>query len=717
MKRAILIAVAFCLCITSSTRAGDVAPVPEIKDDPAWKPFHELIAGAKSSMMGNPEEALAIARKAEDFAADHASAPRQSEALATSLWLEAEALTRINQIDKARSTIDRAIELAARDGKFTKLDGDISLTLARTAETSGDLELALKSFHKAHDIFASLGEARSQSMALQGLGAIYDQAHDFEHEIEYYRRATQVYSGDPTLELSAANNLGFALKQLGRYDEALEDFDRALTISVALKSPFLQARVLTNIASVRVKRHEFAEAEKAADKALKLLGKNDESGWAPFIWGVKAEIEYARGGLDAAERDLKKAFQGTDLKTTIAPYRDIHEIAYKVYRAKDDFAMGLAHHEAFKRLDDEGRSLSASANLALMGAQFDFTAQQLEIEQLQTEKLKRDISLAKSRATTQTTILISISLISIIVIVWFGWGYFSIRRHRNAINRANIELQKTVAERETEIARRKETEWQLRESKEIAEQANRAKTQFLANMSHELRTPLNAIIGFSEIMSKELLGLIGTPTYKGYASNIYVSGRHLLAILNDILDMARIDAGKVALAEEDLNLSEAVESGLRVFQQEVLSPGKTIHFSTEEADLLVRADERMLRQILINLVSNSVKFTGEPGVINVRIECATDGGVDLLVSDNGIGIPENKLDLIMEPFGQVDDAFARSHGGVGLGLPIVKSLIELHGGTFSLWSKLNEGTTARVHLPAARVLNAPRPAERRALAS
>jgi signal transduction histidine kinase len=230
-------------------------------------------------------------------------------------------------------------------------------------------------------------------------------------------------------------------------------------------------------------------------------------------------------------------------------------------------------------------------------------------------------------------------------------------------------------------------------------------------MSHELRTPLNAINGFAQIMSQEILGSIGTPAYKQYANDILASGNHLFAILSDILDMARIDAGKVKLNETEFNLCGTIDDALRMFREDVRQAGKTLAFAGCAGAVVVRADERLMRQILINLVSNAVKYTDEGGKIEVGIEGGPGAGLDLIVSDNGIGIPKEKFALIMEPFGQVEDAFARSRGGIGLGLPLVKSLAQIHGATLTIESEPGRGTVARVHLPAERVLSAPsRPA-------
>ena len=665
-----------------------------------WAQFDGLIAKSQKAMNVDPEAALASARAAEGLAARHRYASRYKESLATALWLEAEASTRTNKIAQARAALSTASRIAASDGKVTRLDGDLALTRARLADAGSDYAVALKSYQQAHAVFVRLGIPRNQAIALLGLGGIYEKARDYDKEAGYYREAAHVYSGDAVFDLSVANNSGFALQQVGRYDDAIGHYKQAFKIALTLKSDMLEARILTNIAMSEAKLHRLADAQRDADRALRLLGARDEGGWAPFAWGVKADIEYQRGDLKAAVTDLANTFRGLDLRTTVAPFRDAHEIAYRVYRDAGDYPKAVAHLEAFKRLDDEGRSVAASANLALTTAQFDFTNQQLEIAKLRAAQLERDISLKESRAAAQAIVFAAIGLAGLVLIAWIAWRHFLVRRHRNAIRQKNVELTQTLAERDREIVRRTEVENHLRVAMEVAQQANRAKSHFLANMSHELRTPLNAIIGFSELLASRA---IDSNKVREYASGIASGGHHLLSILNDILDMARIEAGKVILNEADISLGDVVTRAISIVGREGVD-GKQVHFSDSNRDVRVLADEERLEQILTNLISNAVKFTNKDGVVEIRID-RNQEGVDLVVQDNGKGIPADKLDVIMEPFGQAEGAYARVHGGSGLGLPIVKALVDLHGGRFTLSSEIGRGTEARVHLPSERILN------------
>ncbi|MCH8112242.1 MAG: CHASE2 domain-containing protein [Proteobacteria bacterium] len=255
----------------------------------------------------------------------------------------------------------------------------------------------------------------------------------------------------------------------------------------------------------------------------------------------------------------------------------------------------------------------------------------------------------------------------------------------------------------TDITEQKIREDGLRAAKNEADAANRSKTDFLHNMSHELRTPLNAIIGFSEIMEKELLGPLGTSLYIEYAADIHKSGDHLLSIINDILDLAKIEAGKYELEETEVDLAEVIDLSCRLVEDRAEQSGHTLSVKVSEDLLGLHADERALKQILLNLLSNAVKFTPDGGEITVTAGIAGDGCAELSVTDTGIGIAEENIETVLSNFGQVDTGLSREYEGTGLGLPLVKWLAKLHGGTLRIESKVDAGTTVTVTFPAERV--------------
>lgn len=239
-----------------------------------------------------------------------------------------------------------------------------------------------------------------------------------------------------------------------------------------------------------------------------------------------------------------------------------------------------------------------------------------------------------------------------------------------------------------------------------AEAANLAKSRFLATMSHELRTPLNAILGFSEVMQAEILGPFGNPTYKEYAGDIHASGQHLLNLINEILDLSRVEAGRFELHEESISLVGTVEDCLRLVALRASSKGITLKQTFEESMPNLWADERAIRQITLNLMSNAIKFTPGDGTIFIKAGWTAGGGQYLSVRDTGPGIPDDEIPIVLSSFGQGSNALKIADQGAGLGLPIVRGLVDLHGGTFSFKSKLKVGTEVIVTFPAIRVIQA-----------
>jgi signal transduction histidine kinase len=244
----------------------------------------------------------------------------------------------------------------------------------------------------------------------------------------------------------------------------------------------------------------------------------------------------------------------------------------------------------------------------------------------------------------------------------------------------------------------------LQQRAERAEAQSEAKSAFLATISHELRTPLNAIIGFAGLMEDQRFGPLGAPRYREYVTDIKNSGEHLLGLINNILDLSRAEAGKLHLQEDVVDVAEVAEVCVRQMQLRAAESGLRLELALPASPLMLRGDASKLRQILFNLLSNALKFTPVEGHVLLKIEYASDGGINLVVKDSGVGMSPADIPLAMQPFTQLDNRLARRYEGTGLGLPLTRSLVELHGGSLRLESALSEGTTVTVAFPASRTI-------------
>ncbi len=297
-----------------------------------------------------------------------------------------------------------------------------------------------------------------------------------------------------------------------------------------------------------------------------------------------------------------------------------------------------------------------------------------------------------------------------------AWLNERLTRHRLGRNREDLRLADgrwiNIVERRTrdgdivtvssDITDVKLREAVLTEARQQAEFANRAKSEFLANMSHELRTPLNAIIGFSEMIRDGAFGPVGNAKYIEYAGDIHESGAHLLELINDILDLSKVEAGEIALNEEIVDFARALHACVRLVGARARANGLALDVDIPDDLPHLLADERKVKQIFINLLSNAIKFTEPGGRVSLRVSVRADRDIEAVVADTGIGIAPRDIDQVMKPFFQVDSRLARKYEGTGLGLPLCKSLVALHGGSLKLESEVGVGTRVRIVFPATR---------------
>jgi signal transduction histidine kinase len=647
---------------------------------PAWSEtaadFDRLVGEAKSSMMADPETALARSRAALD-AARKAQGHESRVRMATAQWLEGEALLRLNRLAEAGPVIQDGLAIAAREAANTKLHGDLTLAEGSVLAMRGEVQGALKDFHAAYRIFGAAHETRSQAMVLQDIGSIYQDAGDYPKVLQYYAQSAELHRDDPVLLVTASNNVGNALKEQGRFAEAVAEFHKALAIARGMQSPLIEAQILENLASTEVAWGKLDAADKDIAAGLKLYEADPAAAeFRPFLWGVAAQAALKRGHPAQAAGLLESTFDGVDLTSTPLPYRDFHRTAYETYKALGDDRRALAHLEAYKRLGDAASALAASTNAALMAAQFDFANQASRIAQLKAAKLQRDVQLVRSRNTITLVLLIGSVVIACLLLAGMLW----IRRSRNEVRRANGLLNVANASLERALA---------------------ARTEFLATTSHEIRTPLNGILGMTEVLMRDA-GL--EPAVREKIAVVHGAGETMRALVDDILDVAKIETGKLVINRAEMDLRQLFDGAVRLWSDRARDKGVSLRIDVGDAPPRIVEDATRLRQIVFNLMSNAIKFTHQGSVsLSAKVE-VFDHGEELVISvaDTGIGIPADRLADIFESFSQVDGSVSRIYGGTGLGLSICRSLAAAMGGDISVRSALGEGSVFTVRLPLVR---------------
>ncbi len=398
-------------------------------------PAADKLDAAKASMMADSGAALELAREARSLAVGKSADARKARL--TAQWLEGEALMRLNRAPEAQEIVEQALGEVSSAFPKDKLYGDLLRSRAALKASEGQYGEALESFLAAHDHYADLGEARSQAIVLQNIGSLYSDARDYERVLRYYREAKQAYPEDKALSLSAHNNTGNALKELGRYDEAEEEFRTALGLAGEMSSALLEARIMTNIASTQYLGGNYRAAEETIGSAL-AIEDEQASQWLPFLYGVRSQIMVARGNYAGARSALQRTFQEQNLAETSPYFRDFHETAFEAYTQLGQHVLAARHLAAFHRIDGQARDLSAAANNALLSARFDAENRDLKISKLSAEKKANEANLAAA----QEKVILLTAAIAFFIVALFGvlLALRTVNRSKAAISAANSRL-------------------------------------------------------------------------------------------------------------------------------------------------------------------------------------------------------------------------------------------------------------------------------------
>ncbi|MGB3721645.1 MAG: EAL domain-containing protein [Pacificimonas sp.] len=437
MLRRFVIAMACCALMPGTAVFAQTADAGKV----GIGGYDAAVAASRQSMMSQPEIALKHAELAEMEASSLHGAKDRETAAITSLWLQSEALSRMQRPDDARPKIEAALKRIVAYDPGSKLHGDVLKTRASIESNGGDVNLALADLHKAHNIFRDLGEPRGQAIALQNLGMIYWRARDYGRVLNYYSQSNEVYPDDLALAMSSNNNRGNAYKEMGNYAAAEAAYAESLHVVKDLNSPTLQARILTNVASAQFMQGKLSEAEATANTGLKLSDGAGEV-WQPFLWGVKAQVAHARGDLKSARTLIERAFRGTDLETTQWIYRDFHDAARHIYEALGEHEKAYRHLTAFGRLEQETMEAASSTNAVLLAAKFDAANQELRITKLEADQLRNDRQLQNSEARIQLMTVGGVIATCAVVLILsvLGYAFMAVRRSHREVSSANNQL-------------------------------------------------------------------------------------------------------------------------------------------------------------------------------------------------------------------------------------------------------------------------------------
>ena len=622
-------------------------------------------------MLPDPQHAASSARRAETLAQSIPAGQSRDRATATALWLQAEALYRLEDLVHAETLIQRAAALAATSARGTTLQADVLLTRGSIDGKMLRVAEALADFQTAHRLFRASGDARHEAISLICIAGLYFDAKDYDSALQYLDEALDSHNPDPGLAQSALNTRGDILQDQERFAEADAAFRQALGYARILKSPALEAMFLRNLARNQLLAGQLEAAETTIASAQRLpAGDRDRT----ENLALAAQATLQRGNVREAGRLIDQAFAGVDVAHTDTRYRYAHLTAVAAYRALGKAQPALAHLTALKRLDDEATKLATQTSTALMSAKFNRANQDAKIARLRDAERLRVARDALQRAQTERTIFLISGGAALTVMVLLAVALVVIRRSRDKVRAANADLAVTNGALGKALA---------------------AKTEFLATTSHEIRTPLNGILGMTQVMLADTK--LNGPT-RDRLNVVHGAGLTMRALVDDILDVAKMETGNLGLDIAPFDPAACVREASAIWAEQARAKGLAFTTDLSRCPAQVSGDAARVRQIVFNLLSNALKFTAA-GSVSVTAETGAGGALVITVRDTGIGIAPEKQAEVFESFRQADTTTTRRFGGTGLGLAICRNLAEAMGGTIGLASTPGQGSAFTVTLP------------------
>lgn len=623
-------------------------------------------------MLVDPAMALASAQRAAAVA-QSLEAKSRDVSVATAEWLQGEAYVRMNNAPRAKALIDHAIALVSKSNRGTKLNGDLLLSRGGVDTARADVASALADYQNAHAIFSTIGDSRSQAIAIISIGLLYQEAGDFQNALRYYNQIEDLGIKDDNLTIAVLVNKGVTLQGLERFNESQSTMRQALEIADRLQSFAIRAQILRNIARGQLEAGQLSAADKTIAMGFQASRGGDAASSRAHFLVLSAWSARLHGRLGEAERLIRRAFGMVGTASSTLDLREGHQTAYDIFKQTGNQGQALLHLEALKKFDDKTSTLAASANTSLAAARFDFANQELKIEKLKRAQLQRNIADAKQRAQTQQQIFAVLGVASLIIVAMLVVGLITIRRSRNEVRAANVDLGRTNAALGKALA---------------------AKTEFLATTSHEIRTPLNGILGMTQVMLAD--ATLSDPL-RDRIGVVHGAGMTMRALVDDILDVAKMETGNLTIERVPFDLKATLRDVCRMWEEQARGKGLDFTLDLETAPAMIEGDPARIRQIAFNLLSNALKFTDHGGV-TVRA-FASETTLSLSVVDTGLGIPADKLDIIFESFRQVDAGTTRKYGGTGLGLAICRNLAQAMDGDVRVTSTPDAGTTFTLEIP------------------